>query len=51
MQQLTGKKVSLSVPSIIHEGRTLIPLRFVSEQMGYQVDWINSEKKIVITEK
>ena len=46
-----GKKVSLSAPSIIHEGRTLIPLRFVSEQMGYQVDWINSEKKIVITEK
>ncbi len=38
-------------PMVVPPGRTLIPLRFVAENLGCQVDWIASEKKIVITYK
>lgn len=43
-----GKKVSLLEPAQIIKGRTLIPLRFVSEALGYKVKWYGDERKIVI---
>lgn len=36
-------------PMVVPPGRTLIPLRFVAENLGCQVDWIANEKKIIIT--
>ena len=38
-------------PMIVPPGRTLIPLRFVAENLGCQVEWFAAEKKIVITYK
>ena len=35
-------------PMVVPPGRTLIPLRFVAENLGCQVDWLATEKKILI---
>ena len=35
------------VPEIVN-GRTLIPLRFVAEFLGSQIEWIGSQRMIVI---
>ncbi|KAB2336684.1 hypothetical protein F7731_09995 [Cytobacillus depressus] len=36
---VNGKKVELDVPPTILNGRTLLPLRFISESIGATVDW------------
>ncbi|MGQ0548829.1 MAG: stalk domain-containing protein [Armatimonadota bacterium] len=36
---VNGSVVMLDVPAMIVRGRTLVPLRFVSEAMGARVDW------------
>lgn len=36
---VNGKEVTLDVPAIIISGRTMVPLRFVSEAMGAIVEW------------
>ena len=36
-------------PIIIEPGRTMLPLRFVSENLGAQVDWNASKKEITVT--
>jgi titin len=37
------------VPIIIEPGRTMLPLRFVSENLGAQVDWNASKKEVTVT--
>lgn len=44
---LENKSV-LVVPKIV-KGRLFLPLRFVSEQLGYQVEWIAKTEEIVLT--
>lgn len=44
-----GRVVFLDVPATIVGGRTLVPLRFVSEAMGAQVDWDNATRVVTIT--
>ncbi len=36
---LDGKTVKSDVPSIMYQGRTLVPVRFVSEELGAKVEW------------
>ncbi|MCM3760968.1 stalk domain-containing protein [Alkalihalobacillus oceani] len=36
---INGQLVSLDVPATIENGRTLVPLRFISEALGAKVDW------------
>lgn len=36
---VNGQLVSLDVPATIENGRTLVPLRFISEALGAKVDW------------
>lgn len=43
-----GQQISLDVPAKIINGRTLVPLRFVSEAMGCQVDWDGDTETITI---
>lgn len=43
-----GAAVRLDVPAKIIGGRTLVPLRFVSESLGAQVGWDNSTRTISI---
>ena len=39
MALVNGQRVPLDVPPLIIEGTTMVPLRFVSENLGANVDW------------
>lgn len=41
-----GTEVPLDVPAHVSEGRTLVPVRFITEAMGATVDW-DQEKHLV----
>jgi len=48
----TGKETKQTIdvaPRIIPPGRTVVPLRFISETMGMQVKWKARQKYIIIT--
>lgn len=44
-----GKPVNLEVPAKVVDGRTLVPLRFVSEAMGCTVGWDGTNQVITIS--
>ncbi len=44
-----GVPVSLDVPPQIINGRTLVPIRFVSENLGAEVGWDSNTKTVTIT--
>ncbi len=44
-----GESVKLDVPTVETNGRTLIPLRFVSENLGFDVEYLASTEQILIT--
>jgi hypothetical protein len=46
---VNGRQVLLDVPPMVVGGRTLVPLRFVSEAMGASVDWEPSTRTVFIT--
>ena len=46
---LNGQAVVLDDPSFIHIDRTLVPLRYVAETFGANVDWIQKTKTAVVT--
>jgi len=41
--------VQLDVPAQIYRGRTMVPLRFISESMGAQVRWMGTDNLVAIT--
>lgn len=43
--------VKLDVPPMVVEQRTLIPVRFVSEKLGYKVTWSQEDYAVYIGEK
>ncbi|MEQ6356886.1 copper amine oxidase N-terminal domain-containing protein [Lysinibacillus sp. M3] len=46
---INGQKIALDVAPQIINGRTLVPLRFISEALGAKVDWNNQTKTVSIT--
>lgn len=42
-------KLTLDAPPIIQNGRTLVPLRFIAENLEAKVDWEAKEMKITLT--
>ena len=46
---INGQVVDIDVPPQIINNRTFIPVRFVSESLGDQVDWQAENKRIDIT--
>ncbi|MFZ5651033.1 MAG: helical backbone metal receptor [Bacillota bacterium] len=42
------EKANLDVPAKIFNGRTLVPLRFVSEALGARVDWDEANREVLI---
>ena len=46
---INGVSTTLQMPARVVNGNTLVPLRFVSESLGAQVDWIESRQLVVIT--
>ena len=46
---VNGKEVKLDSPAFVENDRTYTPIRFISEELGAKVEWIESEQKVVIT--
>ncbi|OUS76411.1 hypothetical protein B1748_12050 [Paenibacillus sp. MY03] len=46
---INGDEYKLEVAPFIHNGRTLIPLRFVSEALGAKLDWDGAARRITLT--
>lgn len=46
---LNGKKVSLDAAPVIVSDRTMVPIRFVSENLGYDVDWNGNTRCVFVT--
>jgi len=38
-----GEQIETDVPAQIIEGRTMVPIRFVAEELGAEVDWNDGE--------
>ncbi len=45
---VNGEVYELDVPANVIEGRTMVPIRFVSEAMGAVVDWDGETKTVII---
>lgn len=45
---IDGKEATLAKPPVVVGGRTLVPLRFISEAFGAKVEWNGDEKKVTI---
>jgi len=46
---VNGRQVKLDVPAYAENGRTYIPLRFVSEEMGAEVAWDGDKRLVTVT--
>ncbi|NPV90915.1 MAG: copper amine oxidase N-terminal domain-containing protein [Firmicutes bacterium] len=45
----SGEEIGLDVPAQIVEGRTLVPLRFISEAFGATVEWDGGSRTVSVT--
>ncbi|KAF0196609.1 MAG: hypothetical protein FD169_862 [Bacillota bacterium] len=45
---VNGKAIKLDVAPTIIKGRTLVPVRFVSENLGADVTWVPSKQTVVV---
>ncbi len=48
---VNGEEVTLEVAPFTENGRTLLPVRFVSEVLGYSVDYVEYNEGILITDE
>ena len=46
---VNGLEKQLSVPARTHDGSTMVPLRFVSEALGAEVNWNEGDKTVFIS--
>lgn len=46
--QVNGKQVQLEVPAQMVSGTTMVPLRFVAEALGAEVEWNAAAQQVVI---
>lgn len=46
--QTNNGTISLNEPAQIINGRTIVPLRFISEALGANVEWNSKERKVII---
>ncbi len=44
-----GKYVTTDAKPYIEDSRTLVPIRFIAEALGYNVEWIESSRTVVLT--
>ena len=45
---LNGNVIEMQTPPIIHNERTMVPLRFPAEMFGFEVDWDNNARAAVV---
>lgn len=43
-----GNEVTMDVPPIIVNDRTLVPVRAISEMVGCDVEWVGAERKVIV---
>lgn len=48
---VNGEEVTLDSPAFLENDRTYTPIRFISEEIGADVEWINETQEVVITVK
>jgi len=46
---VNGQAINLEAPPEIKEGTTFVPLRFISDVFGFEIEWIESTKTAKIT--
>ena len=47
--RVNGKDVSLDVPAQVVDGTTMVPLRFISEALGANVQWVEATQTVEVT--
>lgn len=47
--QVNGRSLNLDAPARLMSGTTMVPLRFVAEALGANVDWNASEQRVAVT--
>ncbi|KAB2953663.1 hypothetical protein F9B85_03315 [Heliorestis acidaminivorans] len=47
--QVNGEAKTVQVPPLLHNGSTYVPLAFVSEVTGNQVEWVDASRTVLIT--
>ena len=47
--EVNGQEATMDVPAMLENDKTLIPLRFLSENLGYQVEWEETAKTAVVS--
>ena len=48
---IDGQHVPAQPKSYIESGRTYVPLRYITEELGFTVDWIEEQQAIIIQRK
>ena len=46
---VNGKEIKLDSPAFIENDRTYTPIRFISENLGASVEWVEKDQKVIIT--
>ncbi len=46
---VNGKTVTLDSPAFLQNDRTYTPIRFISEELGAEVEWIEDDEQVIIT--
>ena len=46
---VNGENVKLDSPAFIENDRTYTPIRFISENLGASVEWVEKDQKVIIT--
>jgi len=49
ISSVNGKQITLDVAPKILNSRTLVPIRFIAENFGCEVEWIEKTKEIIIS--
>lgn len=45
---LNGKPITLDQPAMVVDGRTVVPLRFLSQSLGAKVDWLAADRTVAV---
>ncbi len=48
--EINGKPLTMDAPAQIINGKTMVPVRFISENLGYEVEWDDENRIITIME-
>ena len=47
--KVNGKEIKLDSAAFVENDRTYTPIRFISEELGASVEWVEKDKKVIIT--